>query len=297
MSAGRTSSRSSNFFMHSYYSKTGNFVKLMIKVSMNGRIEEVSGSTFDAITRRRLVENQDTILELTGKIQELQNEINCLNDSRDFQDAESVRSGHSHVTSQPVFFPPHPIPGGMLSRSIGMPSRREGPPSILDTHGFSGNVFADPVASPTAPYPQELNPWSSGISEPIHSSTAEKNEKPTPVQGQRYQSGPSAKSSFNPNEGRFSKNYGARPTTTADSRSSFRQIPHTSNVCVLEDKIQNWGMYLFTISYGSYVLDQRSGDGWFSGWFNVFVIYKRNSNAEFWSTRCEDCFSTEQNHP
>ena len=31
-------------------------------------------STFDTIARRRLVEDQDTILELTGKIQELQNE-------------------------------------------------------------------------------------------------------------------------------------------------------------------------------------------------------------------------------
>ena len=40
-----------------------------------------------------------------------------MNDSRDFQDAESVRSGHSHVTSQPVSFPLHPIPGGMLSRN------------------------------------------------------------------------------------------------------------------------------------------------------------------------------------
>ena len=33
----------------------------------------------------------------------------------------------------------------MLSRSIGMPSRRAGPPSIWDTHGISGNVFAGPV--------------------------------------------------------------------------------------------------------------------------------------------------------
>ena len=82
-----------------------------------------------------MVEDQDTILELTGKIQELQNEINCLNDSRDFQDAESVRSGQSHVTSQPMFFPPHPDPGGMLSRSIGMPSSSDRPPDICDTHG------------------------------------------------------------------------------------------------------------------------------------------------------------------
>ena len=38
-------------------------------------------STFDKIARRKLVEDQDTTLELTGKIQELQNEINCMNDS------------------------------------------------------------------------------------------------------------------------------------------------------------------------------------------------------------------------
>ena len=74
-----------------------------------------------------------------------------MNDSKDFQDAESVRSGQSHVTSQPAFFPPHPIPGGMLSRSVGMPSRRKGPPSIWDTHRKSGSVFADPIASSSAP--------------------------------------------------------------------------------------------------------------------------------------------------
>ena len=107
----------------------------------------------------------DTILELTGKIQELQNEVNCMNDSRDFQDAESARSGHSHVTSQPVSFPPHPVPGGMLSRSIGMPSCKDCPPSIWDTHGISGNVFASPTASSSAPFPQESNPWISNCAD------------------------------------------------------------------------------------------------------------------------------------
>ena len=64
-----------------------------------------------------------------------------MNDSKDFQDAESIRSGNSHVTSRQVSSPPHPILGGMLCRSVGMPSRREGPPSIWDTHGISGNFF------------------------------------------------------------------------------------------------------------------------------------------------------------
>ena len=106
-----------------------------------------------------------------------------MNDSRDFQDVESVRSGRSHVGSQPVFFPPHPVLGGMLSRSIGVPSRREGPPSIWDTHGLSGNVFANLTASSSALYPQESNPWVSNVSE--HTSPHVMSESQTPVQDQR----------------------------------------------------------------------------------------------------------------
>ena len=41
-------------------------------------LTKLQSSTFDTIARRRLVEDQDTILELTGKIQELQNEIRQL---------------------------------------------------------------------------------------------------------------------------------------------------------------------------------------------------------------------------
>ena len=48
-------------------------------------LKKFQSSTFDTIARRILVEDQDTILELTGKIQELQNEINCMNDSTDFK--------------------------------------------------------------------------------------------------------------------------------------------------------------------------------------------------------------------
>ena len=90
------------------------------------QFKRFQGSTFDTLSRIKLVEDRDTILEFTRKIQELQNEIDCMNDSRDFQDAESVRSAQSHVTSQPLFFPHHPDPGGMPSRSLGMPSRKKG---------------------------------------------------------------------------------------------------------------------------------------------------------------------------
>ena len=41
-------------------------------------LKRFQGSTFDTISRRKLVEDRDTILELTAKIQKLQNEINQL---------------------------------------------------------------------------------------------------------------------------------------------------------------------------------------------------------------------------
>ena len=170
-------------------------------------LKRFQGSTFDSNSRRRLIEDRDTILELTGKIQEVHYEINCMNGSRDFEDAESVRSGQSHVTTQPAFFPLVRDPGGMLSRSLGMPSRNDGPPSIWDTHGISGKVFANRTASSSAPYPQESNPSISNASE--HTSPHAMSESQTPAQDQRCQSGPSARNSFVPGEGRFSKNYGA----------------------------------------------------------------------------------------
>ena len=144
-------------------------------------------STFDTIARRKLIEGQNTILEFSGRVQELQNEVNCMNDSKDFQDAESVRSGNSHVTSQPMLFPKHPIPEGMLRHSFKSPRRKEGPPSIWDTRGISGSVFANPDASSSAPYPQELNQWTSSIEEPL--------QRPEQDQDLRCQSGPSAKNS------------------------------------------------------------------------------------------------------
>ena len=81
-----------------------------------GELKTVQEFRIDESSRRRLIENHDTIFELTARIKELQNEVNCMNDSRDFQDAESVRSGLSLVSSQPALPPPLRDPDGMLSR-------------------------------------------------------------------------------------------------------------------------------------------------------------------------------------
>ena len=99
-------------------------------------LRKFQSSAFDTIARRKLIEDRNTIMELSGRVQELRNEVYCMNDSKDFEDAESVRSGKSHVTSRPVSFPPYPIPEGLLRPSFVSPRRKEGSPSIWDTWFF-----------------------------------------------------------------------------------------------------------------------------------------------------------------
>ena len=189
-------------------------------------LQNIQNSTFDELTRQKFIEDQNTIMELSGRLQELQNDVNCMNDSKDFQDAESVRSGNSHVTRQPMLFPKHPPFEGMLRPSFVSPRRTDVPPNIWDTSGISGNVFAHPQASSSAPYPQELNStWRKTIEEPIHMSTAEKSERPERDQDLRCQSGPSAKDSVIFSGGDYSKNYGADQQRLQISDLHFDKFP------------------------------------------------------------------------
>ena len=103
--------------------------------------QKFQNSTFDELTRQKFIEDQKIIMELSGRLQELQNAVNCKNASKDFQHAESVRSGNSHVTSQPGVFPKHPLFEGLLRPSFISQRHTDGPPNIWDTSGISGNVF------------------------------------------------------------------------------------------------------------------------------------------------------------
>ena len=137
--------------------------------------------------------SSSTILELSDRVQELQNEVNCMNDSKDFQDAESVRSGNSHVTSRPVSFPPHPIPEGMLRhsfvspRSLGMPSRKNWAAKHLGHTWYIGKFFCKPTCI-------FISSLSSRI-ESMEFVKVEKSERPEQNRDLRCQSEPSAKDS------------------------------------------------------------------------------------------------------
>ena len=189
-------------------------------------LQKFQNSTFDEFTRQKFIEDQKIIMELSGRLQDLQNEVNCMNDSKDFQDVESVRSGNSHITSQPGVFPKHPPFEGLLRPSFISQRQTEEPPNTWDTSGISGNVFAHPQASSSAPYPQGLNStWKKTIEEPIHMSTVEKSERPERDQDLRCQSGPSAKDSVIFSGGDYSKNYGADQQRLQISDLHFDKFP------------------------------------------------------------------------
>ena len=190
------------------------------------------------LSRRELTEDQNTLVELRARIQELQNEVNCMNDSRDFKDPESVRSG-PHVPSQPALLPPDRDPGGLLSRN-------NQPPDIWNSQGMSGNVFANPRASFSSPYPGGFNPWISNVTEDTtvltrtgRPVTCGERQIPDTVLTQRFEPGPSAGNAFDPKEGRFLKNYGADQERLQISELHFDKFSTTNNICLLEDKIQN----------------------------------------------------------
>ena len=206
-------------------------------------LKRVQELRIDECSRRRLIEDRDTVLGLTDKIQELQNEVNCMNDSRDFKDAESVRSGLSHVPSQPALFPTHRDPGRMLSRN-------DKPPDIWNTHGISGNVFANPQASSSSHCPGGFNPLISNETEDTPPHVTSERQIPDTTLSPRFQSGPSAGNSFDPKEGRSSKDYGADQQRLQISELHFDEF--STSTTFSEDRIQNWGMYLFTISYGRF---------------------------------------------
>ena len=104
-------------------------------------LQKFQNSAFDEITQKKFIEDQKTIMEFSGRLQELQNEVNFMNDSKDFMDAESTCNGNPHVTSPPGLFPKHPPLEGLLKPAFISQRQDEEPPNIWDTSGISGNVF------------------------------------------------------------------------------------------------------------------------------------------------------------
>ena len=193
-------------------------------------LKKFQSSTFDTIARRRLVEDQDTILELTGKKQELQNEINCM-----FEWFKIFsRCWISNAVDNPTL-PVNLFPTSSISwRNVKPLCRNAEPQRRAAKHlghmVFREKFFANPTASSSAPYPQELNPWISHVSE--HTLPHVMSESQTPVQDQKFQSGPSARNSVIPFEGDSSKNYRVDKQRLQISDHHFDKYPHQQRLLV-----------------------------------------------------------------
>ena len=97
----------------------------------------------------------------------------------------------------------------MLSRSLGMLSRKDKSPDMRITHGLSGNFFVNPSASSSSLYPGGFNPWIPNVTKHTSPHATSESQNPDTFLDPRFQSVPSARNSFDPKEGRSSKNYRA----------------------------------------------------------------------------------------
>ena len=114
-------------------------------------IERAQELRADEVSVQKFRENHETIQQLTSQLQEMQEQMNSVNDSGDFQDVESNYSGRlSHVSSHPAAIPSY---RSLLSREKRLP---------LDTWNTSvlqENVFGDQFSTFDSPrdHPQGIH--------------------------------------------------------------------------------------------------------------------------------------------
>ena len=155
-------------------------------------------------------------------------------------------------------------------------------------------VIGHPMASSSAPYPQESNPWVSNVSE--HSLPHLMSESQTPAQDQRCQSGPSARNTFILSEGRFSQNCGADQQRLQISDLHFDKFPTPTTFACWKIRFKTEGctcsqfpteamQWIKEVEMVDSVDDLKSSSSIRGIRMPDFEVLDR-----------EDCFSTEQNH-
>ena len=136
-----------------------------------------------------------------------------------------------------------------------------------------------PIDSASTPYRGMVHSWNPNATfgDPVRLST----ERPvarseeqigdtTPTS--RFARRPSTRKSLFPAEGVYPQNYMVDQQRLLISELHFDKFPTPSTVLMLEDKMQNPSNCLFWFSLGGDVMDQRSGDGRFSGRSNIIAL-------------------------
>ena len=100
-----------------------------------GEMKRVHGLRVDEFSVQKLRESHKTIQRLTSQMQEMQEQMNSMSDSGEFQEVESNHSGRlSYGGSQPAAIPSS---RSMLSRDKRLPL------DIWNTSGLQENVFGN----------------------------------------------------------------------------------------------------------------------------------------------------------
>ena len=116
-----------------------------------GEMNRTKELRVDTFSLQKLRESHESIQRLTSQLQEMQERMNFVNDSSEFQEVESNHSGKlSYVPSQPAMIPSS---RSMLSRDKRLPS---------DTRNLSepqGNVVGNQFSTfdPPPDQPQEMH--------------------------------------------------------------------------------------------------------------------------------------------
>ena len=253
-------------------------------------------STFDTIARRRLVEDQDTILEFwpntgIGKRNKLYEWFKGISECwiswqwkfPRYQSTSAIHTSSNSWRNAKSFFwsaEPQRRAAKYLGHTWYMGKRFCKSRCVIICTSSTIIASVEFINRRAAPFMHSGEKWKA--------RTRSRSEMPVRTVSQKFSS---------LQWRRLFKELWSISTTTADVGSSFRQTPYTSYVCLLEDKIQTWGMFLFTIHLWNTVNGSKKWR-WLIQWMiMIFVINTRYFNAEFWSTWCKDCFSAEQDHP
>ena len=173
--------------------------------------------------------------------------------------------------------------------------------NVGDTPGISGNVFANPQASSTAPYLQELNStWKKTIEEPLsHVYNGEEWETRTKSRSEMPVRTVSPKIQSSAVEEDSSKNYGSRPTT--DCRFlifHFDKFLTPGTFACWKIRVQG-PMYVLVRNFLRKRCNGSKEWSCLIQWMNwdlrhLLVVFQCRTLKVL---DARDCFSTEQDHP
>ena len=192
----------------------------------------------------------------------------------------------------------HPDPAGMLSHSLGLPSRREGPPSIWDTHGMSGKRFCKSrcvFISTISPRIASMEFIDRRAAPFVHSGEKVKGKNKIKIWDASLGRQPKIQPSSV--EETLQRIMGADQQRLQILDLHFDKFPtpatfacwkvrFKTEVCTCSQFPTEAMQWIKEVELVDSVDELRTSSS-----------IRGISNAEFWSTWCEDCFSIEPNHP